>query len=136
MEIFACCIMTNHVHLVFRSVNELKPELLLGDFKRFTRRAILKAIEDNPRESRKEWLLEQFRKATQKSTNTSNYQFWRHNNKLIELWSNKVVFEKIIYVHNNPVEEGIVFRAEEYLYSSARDYVGIKGNVDNIIIVR
>jgi len=81
-------------------------------------------------------LLEQFRKAAKKSTNTSNYQFWRHDNKPIELWSNKVVFEKINYVHNNPVEEGIVFRAEEYLDSSARDYAGIKGNVDNIIIVR
>jgi len=36
MEIFAWCVMTSHVHLVFRSGNEQKPELLLGDFKRFT----------------------------------------------------------------------------------------------------
>jgi len=39
------------VHLVFRSVGEQKPEQLLGDFKRFTSKAIVKAIINNPRES-------------------------------------------------------------------------------------
>jgi len=136
MEIFAWCIMTNHVHLVFRSTNGYKPELLLGDFKRFTSRTIIKAIQENPRESRKEWLMEQFRKSAQQSSNTTNFQFWRHDNMPIELWSNKVIFEKINYIHNNPVEEGIVFRAEEYLYSSARDYAGEKGYVDNVIVVK
>ena len=32
MEIHAWCIMTNHVHLIFRSLEYQKPELLLGDF--------------------------------------------------------------------------------------------------------
>ena len=36
MEVFAWFIMTNHVHLIFRSANEQKPELLIGDLKRFT----------------------------------------------------------------------------------------------------
>ena len=81
-------------------------------------------------------MLEQFQKAAQKTSNTSKYQFWRHDNKPIELWTNKVIFEKLQYIHNNPVEEGIVFRPEEYLYSSARDYAGEKGYVNDIIIIR
>ncbi|WP_423127960.1 transposase [Gaoshiqia sp. Z1-71] len=56
MEIFAWCIMSSHVHLVFRRACEQKPELLLGDFKRFTGKSIVKAIIDNPKESRKEFL--------------------------------------------------------------------------------
>ena len=36
MEIIAWCIMTNHIHLIFRSVDGENPALLLGDFKRFT----------------------------------------------------------------------------------------------------
>ena len=36
MEIIAWCIMTNHVHLIFRITDEGKPESVLGDFKRFT----------------------------------------------------------------------------------------------------
>ncbi|WP_198931780.1 transposase [Labilibacter marinus] len=95
MEIFAWCIMTNHVHLIFRSVKGQKPDLLLGDFKRFTSKEIVKAIIGNPRESRKEWLLEQFEKAGAKASNVSKYQFWRHDNKPIELWSNNVIDEKI-----------------------------------------
>jgi putative transposase len=31
-------------------------------------------------------------------------------------------FQKLNYIHQNPVEAGIVEKAEEYLYSSAKDY--------------
>ncbi|MCF6332054.1 MAG: transposase [Draconibacterium sp.] len=136
MKVFAWCIMTNHIHLIFRSANGQKPELLIGDFKRFTSKAIVKAITDNPKESRKEWLLCQFLKAGSKSSNINKYQFWRHDNKPIELWSNKVIDEKIDYIHSNPVEEGLVFRAEDYVYSSAADYAGEKGMLDDVIVVK
>ncbi len=136
MEIFAWCIMTNHVHLVFRSVEDQRPELLLGDFKRFTSKAVIKAISDNLKESRKEWLLEQFAKAGANASNVNKYQFWRHDNKPIELWSNKVIDEKIDYLHNNPVEEGLVFKPEEYVYSSARDYSGEEGILEGVIVIK
>ena len=135
LEVYAWCIMTNHLHLVFKSVGEHKPEDLLGDFKRFTSKKIVQAIIDNPAESRKEWLLEQFKKAADQSSNVKNYQFWRHDNKPIELWSNKVIAEKINYIHNNPVEKGLVFRPEDYVYSSARDYSGEKGLLNDVIVL-
>jgi hypothetical protein len=37
-------------------------------------------------------------------------------------------------VHLNPVEAGLVYRAEDYPYSSAIDYAGEKGLLDNIVI--
>ncbi len=77
MEIFAWCIMSNHVHLVFRSAGMQKPALLVGDFKRFTSKAIVKAIIENPKESRKDFLIEQFLKAGSKSSNVNKYQFWQ-----------------------------------------------------------
>ncbi|WP_081785572.1 transposase [Saccharicrinis fermentans] len=36
MEIYIWCIMTNHLHLIFRSPVNQKPALLLGNFKSFT----------------------------------------------------------------------------------------------------
>ncbi len=117
MEIHAWCIMTK-----------------LGDFKRFTSRSVVKAIQENPKESRKEFLLDYFKKEAEKSSNTTNFQFWRHDNKPIELWSNEVIQQKIDYIHNNPVEEGIVFRPEDYKYSSAPDYAGEKGLLDNVCV--
>lgn len=134
MEIFAWCIMTNHVHLVYRSVDGIDPALLLGDFKRFTSKAIVKAIKENPKESRKEFLLEQFKTAGAKASNVNEFQFWRHDNKPIELWSNKVIYEKISYIHKNPVEAGMVYYPEEYVYSSAADYTDKKGLLDNVIV--
>lgn len=134
MEVIAWCIMTNHVHLVFRSINTLHPASLLGDFKRFTSKAIVKAIQENPRESRKEFLLEQFKKAASESSNVDKFQFWRHDNKPIELWSNKVIHEKISYVHNNPVDVGLVYYPEDYVYSSVADYAEGKGLLDNVTV--
>jgi hypothetical protein len=81
---------------------EFKPENLSGDFKRFTSRKIIQAIIDNPKESREEWLHEQFKKAADQCSNVNNYQFWRHDTKPNELWINKVIAEKINYLHSNP----------------------------------
>ena len=136
LEIHACCIMSSHVHLVFRSIDGQKPELLIGDLKRFTSKAIVQAIKENNRESRKEFLLDYFLKEGSKTSNVSQYQFWRHDNKPIKLWSNKVIFQKINYVHQNPVEAGLVFRAEDYRYSSAVDYADEKGLLDNVVVFR
>ncbi len=38
------------------------------------------------------------------------------------------------YIHNNPVAEGIVFRPEDYKYSSASDYAGEKGILDGVCV--
>ncbi len=71
--------------------------MILGSFKRFTSKAIVTAIKENPQESRKEWLLRQFEEAGEKSSNVKQYQLWRHDNKPIELWSNIHYFKKIAY---------------------------------------
>ena len=60
-------------------------------------------------------------------TTISNYQFWRHDKNPIELWSTHVIKQKIDYVHQNPVEAGLVYKAEDYVYSSARDYADETG---------
>lgn len=135
MEIFSWCIMTNHVHIVFRSIGDLKPEQILGDFKRFTSKNVVAAIIENPKESRKNFLLQKFEEAGRQASNVNKYQFWRHDNHPIELWSNHVIYQKINYIHQNPVKAGFVFRPEDYTYSSAIDYSGENGLIDNIVVV-
>lgn len=135
MEIYAWVIMTNHVHLVFRSVKDIPPGQLLGSFKKYTSKAVVKAIDKNQRESRKKLLLEVFKRNGAKNSNVKQNQFWRQNNKPIELWSRKVISQKIKYIHNNLVDQGLVFRPEDYQYSSAVDYSGEKGILDNVVVV-
>jgi len=127
LEIFAWCVMTNHIHLIIRAGGQIVLQDILRDYKKFTSKAIRKAVQENVQESRKDWLLKQFE-------TTEGYRFWRGDNKPIELWSNKVIDGKINYIHQNPVEEGIVFRAEDYLYSSAADYAGENGLLDVMVI--
>ena len=52
------------------------------------------------------------------------------------MWSTKVIQEKINYIHQNPVEAGLVFKAENCMYSNAIGYVGENGLLDNITIFR
>jgi putative transposase len=46
----------------------------------------------------------------------------------------KMAHQKLDYTHYNPVEAGIVDRPEAYLYSSARNYHGMKGLIDVILM--
>lgn len=112
LEIFAWCIMTNHLHLIVRAQEGFLLQDILRDFKKFTSKALMQAIKENIQESRKEMLLRQF-------ITLEGIRFWQKDNKPIELWSNGVIEQKLQYIHQNPVEEGIVFRAEDYMYSSA-----------------
>lgn len=121
MELYAYCFMPSHVHLLFRSSNE-QPMELLRDFKKHTAKKLIEAIQNNPLESRKELLLWLFERAGKKKANISKYQFWQHNNQPIELWSNKVIKQKIDYIHNNPVELGFVTNPIDWKYSSARNF--------------
>ena len=99
MELYAYCFMPSHIHLLFRSSNE-DPSGLLRDFKSHTSKKVIETIENNPQESRKEWLLWMFARAGKKKGNINTYQFWQHHNKPIELWSEKVIKQKIDYIHN------------------------------------
>ncbi len=121
LEIYAYCFMPSHIHFIFRSANE-NPSGVLRDFKKYTSKKILKAIEENSQESRKEWLLWMFERAGKQKGNVSKYQFWQHHNKPIELWSPKVIKQKIDYIHQNPVESGFVTDPVDYKYSSARNF--------------
>jgi putative transposase len=121
MELFGYCFMPNHVHFIFRSDKE-DPSGLLRDFKMHTSKQMIRSIQENPQESRKEWLLWMFERAGKKKENVSTYQFWQHHNKPIEIWSPKVAKQKLDYIHNNPVISGFVTEATEWKYSSARNF--------------
>jgi putative transposase len=128
MEIYAWCIMPSHVHLVFKSTIQ-KPDELIRDFKSYTSKQLIKLIEENIQESRREWLLNSFKKAAAANSNNTINQFWQQHNHPVELWSNSVIQQKIDYTHSNPMEAGFVEYDYEYLYSSARDYCDMKGLV-------
>lgn len=74
------------------------------------------------------------KRAGNKNSNVKAYQFWQQHNKPIELWSAKVIDQKMEYIHNNPVLSGFVEEPHYWKYSSAVDYSGSKGYVNIIDI--
>ena len=134
LELFAWVIMTNHVHLIARAVPEKQLQDIVRDFKKYTSVAIARQIESNHQESRKEWLLWMMARAARKSKKHQKYQLWQSGYHPVELSSNYIMEQKLEYLHQNPVKEGWVRKADEYVYSSAKDYAGQKGMLDILLI--
>ena len=118
--------MPSHMHLII-TAKEKNPEKVLGLFKEFTSKKLVKAIEENQQESRKEWMLWMFARAAAKSSNVKRRQLWQHHNKPIELWSAEVIQQKADYIHCNPVMGGFINEPWYWKHSSAIDYSGSKG---------
>lgn len=127
MIVYGYVIMSNHIHLVVQS-SEGKLSDLLRDFKKFTATTILEKIQTEP-ESRREWMLERFKLATESHSRNKNYQFWQYGNHAEEIYTAKFMWSKLDYIHMNPVRAGIVERASDYIYSSASNYVHDSGLV-------
>jgi putative transposase len=119
LQIYSYVIMSNHIHLVLRRESEENLTELLGRFKSVTAKKIIKAIDEDAGESRKEWLLYMFAYFAKQNAQYSNYHFWQYTSHPILLDSNSIIDQKIEYIHQNPVKAGIVTDESTYLYSSA-----------------
>jgi REP element-mobilizing transposase RayT len=133
LSVFAWCLMTNHLHVLGQARGGYSMGEMENEFKTFTTQKILEAINVEP-DIRREWMLERFEKTCQAMSNTKKFQLWQQSSNpiYIDLKKTKILIEYIQYIHENPVRNRIVTAAEDYLYSSARDYAGMRGLV-NII---
>lgn len=128
--IYAWCLMSNHLHLIAEAKEKHHLSDILRDFKKFTSKAVVKEILDNPEESRKKWMLSEFEFAGRYNANIKNYKFWQEGNEAEEIISTSFLEQKLEYIHKNPVTAELVENEEEYIYSSARSYAGKPGLID------
>jgi len=135
LEVCAYCVMSNHIHLIIGRNGEPSLEEIIRDIKKYTSSRIVAAIKNNDRESRREWLLWFFERAGRNNSNNTNYQFWQQHNHPVELNTNEAIDRRLEYIHNNPVEAGIVLSPEDYLYSSAINYAGLPERMLEVILI-
>jgi REP element-mobilizing transposase RayT len=133
LEVYAWCIMTSHIHLIIGS-NKKPLSDIMRDLKSHTSRELKKEILSHPQESRREWMLWMMKRAGLKNGNNKDFQFWQQHNHPLELDNNTIKDNTLEYIHNNTIEAGFVDKQEDYLYSSARDYMGIQGKLSINII--
>ena len=132
LEIYGWVLMHSHLHMICRALDGFNLSDILRDFKKFTSKKIVSQIEDEP-ESRREWLLPLLQKYCEHLKRNQSYKLWQDGNHAKVIYTPTFFYEKLNYIHQNPVQEMIVEKPEDYLYSSARNYAELPHLLDIVL---
>ena len=126
MVIYGYCIMPNHIHIILQATGIYSVSEILRDLKKFTSRAIVQKLEEEKPEGY-QIMLNHFFEAGKNLKRIKKYKVWQDNNRAELLYSNKFMYQKLNYIHNNPVKAKFCTNPWEYKYSSAVNYSGDNG---------
>jgi putative transposase len=119
LNLIAYVIMPEHIHLVTSNLEEVTLSDIMRDFKRFTSKEISSQLERD----KKSILLEVFKRYAHTGKGNTEYKVWQDDFHPEAIYSEAFLQQKMDYVHYNPVKRGLVSRPEDWLYSSARNYI-------------
>ena len=130
LNVYAWCLMTNHLHLLAQARGNGVIAEIEKEYKSFTTKKILEDIDTEPA-IRKDWMMAHFENFGNMLGLLKKFHVWQTCSSpiFIDLNKRESLIEQIEIIHNNPVRDRIVDTAADYLYSSARDYAGMKGLV-------
>lgn len=123
IDILAFVIMENHLHWI--AVGPQLPNRV-GEFKSFTATTIIKRMQERGFHTLLQEL--QFYKLRHKVDQT--HQLWQEGSHPEVIESDEVMWQKIEYIHHNPLRRGYVDDPTHWRYSSARSYAGRAGLID------
>jgi REP element-mobilizing transposase RayT len=117
-------ILENHLHLIASA-----PELptVMQNFKSpYTARKIVDLLELRSAHV----LLRQLRALKLSHKTESEYQVWQEGSHPEQIQNDEMMWQKLEYIHNNPVARGYVDDPLHWRYSSARNYAGQPGLIE------
>jgi putative transposase len=114
VTVYAFVIMQIHFHLIWQILGDHLRDAVQRDFLKYTSQQILKHL----RNEKSKLLMELLVNAKDRK-----HQVWERNSLSVPLWSSKALWQKLDYIHNNPVRAGLCTYPWEYKYSSARFYL-------------
>ncbi len=116
-KILGYVIMPDHIHLLIWPCGKATIADIMRDFKTFTAKRIIKQAEVEKRQD----LLTTFQKAGLQ-TKRSNNKVWQDSywDKLV--FTEKILRQKLNYIHRNPIRAGFVDDVAVYPYSSYQNY--------------
>ena len=108
----------NHIHCIISAKESYSLENIVASFKKFTTSQTKELLEKDNRK----YISNLIESSYAKKKNNS-FQIWQRENypEIIEL--EKFFLQKLNYIHNNPVVKCYVSKSEDWLYSSARNYL-------------
>lgn len=111
-KILAYVIMSDHYHIITDSKRKA------ADVLRYLNGISARRVIDFLNQSGYESSLSKLRRDTGNSDH--KYSLWEHHSNTFLITSEHMLMTKAFYIHQNPVEEGLVEDASEYVYSSSR----------------
>jgi putative transposase len=126
LRLLGYVILENHLHLIASSENLSKK---VGDFKSYTARRIIDRLRETGSSSTIELL--QYFKLPHKTDR--EHQFWQEGSHPQMIADEAMMWQKLEYIHNNPVRRGYVDDPIHWRYSSARNYSKLPALVPVIV---
>ena len=107
--------MPNHIHLIWQIRDNYKPGKTQMRFLKYTAQQMKFRLLDTNDAMLNNFLV---------NSKDRTYQFWERNSLSVDLWTEEVFIQKLIYIHNNPIKDpwNLVVYPEDYKYSSAKFY--------------
>jgi REP element-mobilizing transposase RayT len=133
LEVFAYCIMPSHLHLICSADSGKILSDIIRDFKKFTSKQLIDQIKNEP-ESRRDWLMPLFEKACEHLKRKQEFKVWQNGYHAEIIETPQFMYQKLNYIHNNPVVDKIVEKPEDYLFSSARNYADLDSELDVFVL--
>ncbi|MGK0414411.1 MAG: REP element-mobilizing transposase RayT [Polaribacter sp.] len=133
LEIYAYCIMSSHIHMLCKVKEGYLLSNSMRDFKKFTSKQRIETIINFP-ESRREWLFGFFNKACEHLKRIQTYKVWQDGYHAEICGYNTCIKQKLNYMHNNPIIDKIVANPKDYVFSAARNYADLDGELDVVVL--
>lgn len=127
LQVHAFVIMSNHFHAILSSTQTPLNDIV-RDIKKFTSKEFIKTIAET-NESRRVWLLKKFSFAANRIKRVDSYKIWKDGFHPIELTDMEMVWQKLDYIHMNPVKQMIVLEPHHYYFSSAAFYQDLDNGI-------
>ncbi|MEW5846677.1 MAG: transposase [Bacteroidota bacterium] len=121
LELFGYVIMPSHLHLIVRT-DMLPLGEVIRDFKKFT---AVRIADELCKDLERRPILDVFAIAAKRIKRNKNYKVWQDGYHPEAITSNQLFYQKLKYIHHNPVKAGLVELPEQHPYSSARNYAGL-----------
>jgi putative transposase len=80
------------------------------------------AVKNNPRESKRDWMLRSFDFAGKDHPDNLHFKVWQDDYHPVCLNQQGMFEQRMEYLHQNPVKAGWVWEPQHFKYSSAIDY--------------
>ena len=119
-QLNAFVVMSTHLHAILWPQHGINVSDVLRDFKRHTSRAISREATNQGHND----YLQAFAAARSSfRSGRGEYQVWQEGSHPEAIYDDDFARQKMEYIHNNPAKAGLVGKAEDWLYSSARAYL-------------